>query len=144
MVFCKWFCCCHEMYPDAFPRVSGSRGSAAQIVDGNLKDAGPRFRSRAPPVLGANLVAHNTVLPTLRVTCVSVSEVPVFIYLLRPSQPVSSFLEYVSQTAWQHCDPCFWHGQLYVACLRVRNPTNIYILPPEGKKKNFSDISNRR
>ena len=33
------------------------------------------------------------------VTCVSVSEVPVFIYLLRPPHPVSSFLGNVSRTA---------------------------------------------
>jgi hypothetical protein len=37
------------------------------------------------------------VLTTLTVTCVSVSEAPVFMYLLRPSQPVSSFLGNVSQ-----------------------------------------------
>ena len=36
------------------------------------------------------------------------------------------------------------HGQLYVACSRVGNPTNTYIPAPEGKTKNFSDISNRR
>jgi len=62
------------------------------------------------------------VLPTLRVTCVTVSEAPVFIYLLRPSQPVSSFLGYVLWTARQHCDPCFSHGQIYVACSKVGNP----------------------
>ena len=45
----------------------------------------------------------NTVLPTLRVTCLSVSESPVFIWnLLRPSQPVSSLLRDVLRTAWQH------------------------------------------
>ena len=85
----------------------------------------------------------NTVLPTLTVTCMSVSEAPVFIYLLRPPHPVSSFLGKFSRTARQHCDPCFSHGQLYVACLRVGNPTSIYIPAPEGKTKNFSDISNR-
>ena len=37
-------------------------------------------------------------------------------------------------------DPCFSHGQLYVACSTVGNPTNIYIPAPEGKTKNFSDI----
>jgi len=40
-------------------------------------------------------------------------------------------------------DPCYSHGQLYVACSRFGNPTNIYIPAPEGKTKNFSDISNR-
>jgi len=83
-------------------------------------------------------------LQTLRVTCVSVSAAPVFIYLLRPSQPVSSFLGNVLRTARQHCDPCFSHGQIYVTCSRVGNPTNIYIPAPEGKTKKFSDISNRR
>jgi len=79
-----------------------------------------------------------TVLSTLRVTCVYVSEAPVFIwYLLRPSQPVSSFLGEVLRTVWQHCDPCFWHGQVYVACSWVGNPTNIYIPAPEGKTKNL-------
>jgi len=33
-------------------------------------------------------------------------------------------------------NPCFSHGQLYVACLRVRNPTDLYTLAPEGKTKN--------
>jgi len=76
------------------------------------------------------------VLSTPRVTCVSVSEAPVFIwYLLRPSQPISTFLGDVSRTAWPHCDPCFRHGQLYVACSWVGNPTNIYIPAPERKTK---------
>jgi hypothetical protein len=51
---CNWFCSCDEMYPDVFPRVSTSRGSAAQSVDGNLKSAGPRFRSRVSPCTGCD------------------------------------------------------------------------------------------
>jgi hypothetical protein len=47
------------MYPNNFPQVSASRGSAAQRVDGNLKSASPRFRSRASAVWGATLVAHS-------------------------------------------------------------------------------------
>jgi len=46
---------------------------------------------------------------------------------------------------------CFANGMttlgsmlLTWACSRVGNPTNIYIPAPEGKTKNFSDISNRR
>jgi hypothetical protein len=74
---------------------------------------------------------HSSVNPESHVC---VSEGPVFIwYLLRPCQPLSSFLGDVSRTAWQHCDPCIRHGQLYVACSRVGNPTNIYIPAPEGK-----------
>jgi len=33
---------------------------------------------------------------------------------------------------------------VYIVCSRVGNPTNIYIPAPDGKRKNFSDISNRR
>jgi len=84
------------------------------------------------------------VLPTRRFTCVSVSAAPVFIYLLRPSQPVSSFLGNVSWTARQHCDHCFSHGLIYVACSKVGNPTNIYIPAPVGKTQTFCDISSRR
>jgi hypothetical protein len=32
--------------------------------------------------------------------------------------------------------PCFSHGQLYVACSRMGNPINLYILAPEEKTKN--------
>jgi len=87
---------------------------------------------------------HSAANPESRV-CVCVSEAPVFTWnLLRLSQPVLSFLGNVSQTAWQHCDPCFSHGQLNIACSRVGNPTNIYIPAPEGNTKNSSNISNKR
>ncbi|XP_059149801.1 uncharacterized protein LOC131936752 [Physella acuta] len=33
--------------------------------------------------------------------------------------------------------PCFPHGQLYVACSRVGNPNNLFILTTEGKTKNI-------
>ncbi|XP_064085397.1 uncharacterized protein LOC135200722 [Macrobrachium nipponense] len=33
--------------------------------------------------------------------------------------------------------PCFSHGQLYVACLRVGSPERLFILLPEGKTKNI-------
>ena len=35
-------------------------------------------------------------------------------------------------------------GMLHVACSMVGDPTNISIPAPDGKRKNFSDISNRR
>ena len=89
------------------------------------------------------------------VTCVSVGSPTVY---MTPSSTFSTcfvlsgkcfangmtFLGNVSRTAWQHCDPCFSHWQLYVACSMVGNHTNIYIPAPEGKTKNFSDIPNRR
>lgn len=33
--------------------------------------------------------------------------------------------------------PCFSHGQLYVACSRVGSASNMYVLAPEGKTKNI-------
>jgi hypothetical protein len=76
------------------------------------------------------------VLPNIRVARVPKSEAPVFIWhLLRPSQPVSSFLREYSRTAWQQFYPCFWNEHLYVAFSRVWNPTGIYIPASEWKTK---------
>ena len=33
-------------------------------------------------------------------------------------------------------EPCFSHGQLYVACSRVGTPDGLFIYVPDGKTKN--------
>ena len=33
--------------------------------------------------------------------------------------------------------PCFFHGQLYVACSRVGNPKHLFIFALDGKTKNI-------
>ena len=34
-------------------------------------------------------------------------------------------------------EPCFSHGQLYVACSRVGSKRNLFVLAPNGKTKNI-------
>jgi ATP-dependent DNA helicase PIF1 len=34
-------------------------------------------------------------------------------------------------------NPCFSHGQLYVACSRVGKPSDLFVYTPEGKTKNI-------
>jgi ATP-dependent DNA helicase PIF1 len=34
-------------------------------------------------------------------------------------------------------NPCFSHGQLYIACSRVGKPSDLFVYTPEGKTKNI-------
>lgn len=34
-------------------------------------------------------------------------------------------------------NPCFTHGQLYVACSRVGKPSDLFVYTPDGKTKNI-------
>jgi hypothetical protein len=78
--FVLWIMGCNEMYPHNPPWVSVSWGSVAQRVDGNLKSASPRFRSRASPVLGATLMAqfniHNLIMTKCRLLYLKTQSIP--------------------------------------------------------------------
>jgi hypothetical protein len=48
-----------------------------------------------------------------------------------------------TRTSLQVCglnleNPCFSHGQLYVACSHVGKPSDLFVYTPEGKTKNIA------